>query len=267
MAPPWTVLAALLYIPPCTSRVHIRSLERPGGYLTRRMFEAGDLRRRGARVGMVWADDRERMDSIVDDDIPLPEHRLDLYTITGVHGIKGEVKTHMLTDASVEEWDRTWIRHPRSGAAKEIEVESNRETILKGGRVENIMKIAGVNTRESALEYIGASIFVDGTEDFEVPSDEDEEEVDPGWPEMWDRIESTQDLIGFYAVEASTEQVIGKVESVESNGYQDLLVLRYLEENTKGKSGTFMVPFVEPLVPVIDCEDRMIVLTQMEGLY
>ena len=45
--------------------------------------------------------------------------------------------------------------------------------------------------------------------------------------------------------------------------YAMLLVgFRYVD-----KEGTFLVPFAEALVPIIDTEEKMIVLADIEGLF
>eukprot|EP00466_Bigelowiella_natans_P014640 jgi/Bigna1/126998/aug1.3_g1706 len=207
--------------------------------------------------------------------VPSPEDRLDIYAITSTHGLKGHLKAQMLTDSHMEEWDRLWIRYQR-GDPREILIEENRETVAKGGRSESIIKIKDVDSLDEARELVGGSIFVDALEEFVGEFDDDADDgIESLWPEMWDKIESTSDLIGYYTVLASTQEVIGQIEGIESNGIQDLLVIRYVEEGENGDDGeatdsskkTFLVPFVEALVPIVDTEEKMVVLAEIEGLY
>jgi len=189
-----------------------------------------------------------------------PEHRLSLYAITGAHGLKGEVKARMLTDSFLDEWDQAWLAHPRL-SPRPIQVQNERETV-KGGQSESIIKIAGIDSIDEAKAIVGGSIFVDADEDFGEPVEDIDDSEEVPWPEMWDHIEDASEVIGFSALQASTEQVVGEVESIIDNGIQDILVLKYYD-----KEGTFMVPFVEPLVPIVDVDERMIVLADIQGLF
>mmetsp|Transcript_20184 Transcript_20184/g.28159 ORF Transcript_20184/g.28159 Transcript_20184/m.28159 type:complete len:299 (-) Transcript_20184:76-972(-) len=223
-------------------------------------------RYRGRRnlEGRADAEDDIVKGSAENERVPNKENWLDLYAVTATHGLKGEVKASMLTDSHIEEWDHIWFRHPRSGSPVRISVAENTE-LAKSGRIESIIKIEGSDSKEVAQDFVGGTIFVDATEDFDSNLAEEDAEDDDKWPEMWDRIESAKDVVGFHVLLAATEKVIGQVEDVESNGFQDLLVIRYHEEAEK--EGTFLVPFVEALVPIIDTEEEMVVLAEIEGLY
>jgi 16S rRNA processing protein RimM len=65
-------------------------------------------------------------------------------------------------------------------------------------------------------------------------------------------------LVGLFVVDESGDE-IGVVESVLSGPGQDRLVV-------KGARGTFEVPFVDALVPVVDLEKGRVVIVAIPGL-
>ena len=80
----------------------------------------------------------------------------------------------------------------------------------------------------------------------------DRRDLDDG--EFW-----VEDLVGCDVVGQDGES-IGVVESVEFGAAQDRLAVRT-------EAGRFEVPFVDAIVPEVDLERRIVVVTPPEGLF
>ncbi len=105
-----------------------------------------------------------------------------------------------------------------------------------------LVEFAEITDRSGADLLKGTSFTIEAAERRDLDDDE-------FWPD---------DLVGCAAVdEAGTP--IGVIEAVEFGAAQDRLVLRT-------DAGRFEVPFVDAIVPTIDLEARVVVLTPPAGL-
>jgi 16S rRNA processing protein RimM len=163
----------------------------------------------------------------------IAEERVLLGRITGVHGLKGEVKIiaytgqpediaayGVLTGANGE-------RHFRISAIRSV----------KGGTV--IAILDGISDRDEAEKLRGTDLYVSRTA---LPLPEDDDEY------------YHSDLIGLKAISPDGE-TIGKILAVHSFGAGDLLEVRF-----EGEGQAQLIPFENAHVPRIDLDARQAVV-------
>lgn len=154
------------------------------------------------------------------------------------HGINGAVVVRPLTDDP----ERRWV----PGAA----FLSNAEppvvlTVAEASpyRGDLLVRFVEVDDRTGAEALRGTSFTIDAADRRELGDDE-----------FW-----VEDLVGCDVVDQDGKS-IGVVESVEFGAAQDRLVVRT-------EAGRFEVPFVDAIVPEVDLERRIVIVTAPEGLF
>jgi 16S rRNA processing protein RimM len=157
--------------------------------------------------------------------------RILLGTITGVHGIRGEVVIKAYTQA------------PENIAAYGplVDRSGKRSFIIKVKRLTSIGVVAhieGITTRTAAQELKGIELHVDRDR----------------LPAIADSEFYYADLIGLTAVDCRGT-TIGEIVSVANYGAGDLLEIRLL-----GRMATELIPFAEAFVPQIDFAARRAVV-------
>lgn len=164
------------------------------------------------------------------------EERVCLGAIVGVHGIKGEVKVKSFTEI-----DRDIDRY----GELENEAGSQKFTIKVTGRSKELLrvKVKGCDDRNLAETLVGNGLYVKRS----LLPQLDEEEF------------YHADLIGLDVKEASTQELIGKVNAVYNFGAGDLIELKI------SNGGTLeMLPFTKQYVPVVNIKDGFIIVEMIQ---
>ena len=160
-----------------------------------------------------------------------------LGVITGVHGIRGEVRVKSFTGDP----DAIWSYGPLLLGETGKTVEVLRFRSSKGGFV---VALEGVNDRNAAEKLKGAELKID--RDALPP-------VEPG--EYYH-----EDLAGL-CVRTVDGREVGTIVRVENFGAGDLLEVRLA-----GKKETQFLPFGASSVPEVNIEDGFVVVDPPEGL-
>jgi len=162
----------------------------------------------------------------------IAEEKVLLGRITGVHGLKGEVKII------------TYTGEPEDIAAYGALTGANGERLrisaissVKGGTV--IATLHGISDRDEAEKLRGTDLYVSRTA---LPPPEDDDEY------------YHSDLIGLKAVSPDGE-TIGKIIAVHNFGAGDLLEIRF-----EGERQAQLIPFENTHVPRIDLNARQAVV-------
>ncbi len=153
--------------------------------------------------------------------------------ITGVHGLKGEVKIAAYT-AEPEDIATYGALSSADGACV-FRISVIRS--VKGGTV--IATLHGVTNREEAEKLKGTDLYVSRTV---LPPPEDDDEY------------YHSDLIGLNAVSPDGE-TIGKIVAVHNFGAGDLLEVRF-----EGERQAQLIPFETAHVPRVDLDARQAVV-------
>ena len=154
------------------------------------------------------------------------------------HGINGAVVVRPLTDDP----EHRWVPGAEfvSDAVPAVEF-----TVVEAipYRDDLLVRFVEVADRTTAEALRGTSFTIDA---------EDRRDLDDG--EFW-----VEDLVGCGVVDQDGES-IGVIESVEFGAAQDRLAVRT-------EAGRFEVPFVDAIVPEVDLERGIVVVTPPEGLF
>jgi 16S rRNA processing protein RimM len=154
------------------------------------------------------------------------------------HGINGAVIVRPLTDDP----ENRWV----AGAEFESDAEAPRSyTVVDASpyRHDLLVRFAEVVDRSGAEALRGTSFTIDA---------DDRRDLDEG--EFW-----VEDLVGCAVVDGDGSSM-GVVDHVVFGAAQDRLAVR-------SDSGIVEVPFVDAIVPNIDLEGRVVVVTPPEGLF
>jgi 16S rRNA processing protein RimM len=195
---------------------------------------------------------------------------IELGTIVGPHGVRGEVKLSSTTDFSVT---RLCATQPTIKHLKLPTRRSPREIVLLQGRSQlkdsmYILKFEGIGTRDDATKLKGSTLYAREEEE-KPPMEEDEYMV--------------SDLIGLNVFLQDDEDgnngaSIGKVngvvlqEDVTSTGSPvslgyDFLEISLLSSSSEEEQQLVMIPFVPQIVPHVDIkENRCIYINPPKGL-
>ena len=162
------------------------------------------------------------------------DERVLLGRITGVHGLKGEVKIAAFT-ADPED---VAAYGPLSNADGSITVEIASLRPAGGGAI--VARLRGVADRNAAERLRGTELFVPRS--VLPPADADDGEY------------YHSDLIGLSAISPSGEP-LGEIVAVHNYGAGDLLELRPLNARQ-----TLLIPFESAYAPHVDLETRCITI-------
>jgi 16S rRNA processing protein RimM len=156
------------------------------------------------------------------------------------HGVTGELRIRPLTDRPEERFgplERCVLWEPITGDRRPCRIAScrlDRDTVL--------MRVAGVNTAESAAGLVGRLLAVEAREAFPPP---------PGHFYPWQ-------LAGV-RVETREGREVGRFLGVESGAAQDLWVIG-------AGARTWLVPAVPEIVLDVDVAAGRVVIDPPEGL-
>ena len=153
--------------------------------------------------------------------------------ITGVHGLKGEVKIAAYTADPGDIAAYGVLSSADGGRCFHISAIRS----VKGGSV--IVALRGVSNRDEAEELRGTDLYVPRAA---LPPPEGDDEY------------YHSDLIGLNAVSPDGE-IIGKIIGVHNFGAGDLLEVRF-----EGERQALLIPFENAHVPCIDLDARQVVV-------
>ena len=163
------------------------------------------------------------------------KERVCLGVITGVHGIRGEVKVKSFT---VDDRD--------VGAYGTLEnKDASKKYVLKvTGRSKELLrcKINGINDRNAAEALIGTELYVDRSV----------------FPELEEDEYYLADLIGLKVLEQSSNEQIGSVAGVYNFGAGDILEIK-----VDATSKLEMLPFTKEYVPVVKVKEGFVVVSSV----
>jgi len=199
------------------------------------------------------------------DDVPLDDLVL-IGQITGAHGVKGHVKVRPLTDEGERRFGEPGPRFlgpdPQTLGAKlrrpsEVVLESGRKILLKGLEAW-IIRLEGVKTREEADGLAGHVLYIHV---------DDREEIEE------DGAFYVQELLGLevFLPNAQDPETVGElvgtiVDVHDGTGTYDCLRIRRKESDEQGEMITSLIPFAKDIVPYVDLEDGVVLITPPEGL-
>lgn len=169
------------------------------------------------------------------------EPLLEIGKIVTAHGLKGEVRVYPNSDfpERFEVPGMRWMLRPGATEAEPIELISG---YLLGGKGLYVLQLAGITDRTQAEALHGCKLLVPASERPALEAGEFH----------------VADLIGLTVFDQATQALVGIVTNVLPAG-QDLL------EVTR-EQGKVLIPFVEPIVPIVDLEQGRIEITPPPGL-
>jgi 16S rRNA processing protein RimM len=165
--------------------------------------------------------------------LPKPDH-LEIGKIVGAHGIRGELRVHPSTDfpERLEKKGGRWMLRPNQSQPERVQ-------LLRGYYQDG--KGLYINAAESLR---GCVLMVDSSDR--------------------PRIEKGEflviDLIGLPVYDQATQTLVGVVRNMLSAGNDLLEVIQ------EGRAEPILIPFVEPIVPVVDIKAGRIEITPPPGL-
>lgn len=152
------------------------------------------------------------------------------------HGLKGEVTVQVHTDSPQERFVK--------GATFDTQPAATGPLTIRSARVHNGIQLL-------AFEEAADRTAAEALRNVKLHASPDDLVEDDAWYE--------EDLLGF-TVRLGDGTVVGTVKGLESREVQDLLIV-------DGADGyDILVPFVEEIVPEIDEDERVVVLTPPPGL-
>lgn len=161
--------------------------------------------------------------------------------IVNFHGIKGEAKVGC--SKSQQDFflslDTVYLKNNNNDYTP-LYIES-----VRPNKNLMIVKFEGIDSINDILEYKGSLLFVDEAVIRETLND-DEFLID--------------ELVGLEVFDNSDGKKLGFVIGVSNNGASDLISVK-----TNSKK-ICLIPFVKAIVPVVDIENKKIMINNLEGL-
>ena len=164
--------------------------------------------------------------------------------ITSPQGINGKVKVKSLSDFEERftKSGKRWVQK-ENGAIRELELTSG---FKKPGKESFIITFKGINNRKQAEDLKEHKILV---------------KID-AIPQLKKEEFHLTELVNLKVKIQENNQlkVIGKVVNLE-NEKNNLLVINLLQNNKE-----VLIPFVKEIVPVVDIQNKFIIITPPTGL-
>ena len=160
--------------------------------------------------------------------------------ILNFHGIKGDAKVGFSKNQQdfFMSLDTVYLKDKQNYIALEIESVKPHKSIL-------IVKFKDIDSINDILQYKGHLLFVEETVIRE-NLDEDEFLID--------------ELVGLDVLDNNDGSKLGFVIGVSNNGASDLISVK-----TNSKK-ICLIPFVKAIVPVVDIQNKKIMINNLEGL-
>ena len=183
---------------------------------------------------------------------PSPTDWLTIGRIVGPHGLNGEVRVYPDTDfpQRFQQPGERWLLKPGRPTPEPIKLVKGR---FQEGKGLYILKLAGINHRDQAEALRDAQLLVSAA---------DRLPLEPGEFHVGD-------LLGLTVYLQATGEQVGTVVDIYRAG-NDLLQVALTQSDRLGETQdtprTVLIPFVEPIVPVVDLPQGRIEINPPAGL-
>jgi len=170
------------------------------------------------------------------------EERLLVGKITGVHGLKGDLKVHSYAETLdvYRAGHSILVRSPdKAERAYVIERAKPHKKVV-------LLSLRGISTIQSAEDFIGSDLFV----------------KKGSLPELEKGTYYWFDIIGL-SVFLKDNTFIGNIESIIPTGGHDIYVVKCSDKN-EGRE--ILIPAIETVVIAIDLENKRMTVDLPEGL-
>ena len=175
-----------------------------------------------------------------------PDGWMEIGSIVGAQGIKGEVKVYPNSDFP-ERFERAgerWLWGSQDVQPRSIQLQKGYQIPGKGLYV---VQLEGIGDRSQAEKLRGQMLLLPTTDR----------------PRLLPGEYHSQDLIGLPVFHQVTGLEIGIVADIFTAGHEILVVSAAQED---GKTAEAMIPFVKEIVPVVDVPNRRIEILPPPGL-
>jgi 16S rRNA processing protein RimM len=188
------------------------------------------------------------MTNIPSKSVPLvpPDGWMEIGSIVGAQGIKGEVKVYPNSDfpERFEQAGERWLWGARDTEPRSIQLQKGYEI---PGRGLYVVQLAGIHDRTQAENLRGQMLVLPITDRPRLASEE----------------YHSQDLIDLPVFDQVTGVQIGIVADIFTAGHEILVVNA---PNDDHKTTEVMIPFVKEIVPIVDIPNRRIEILPPPGL-
>ncbi|MCC0177211.1 ribosome maturation factor RimM [Waterburya agarophytonicola K14] len=197
---------------------------------------------------------------------------LEVGTITSPQGLKGELRVYPDSDFPERfiQAGKRWVRDPKTSQVKEVQLRGGRYI---AGKNLYVIKLEGVESRETAEEFRDYELLVDKSDRPKLKNDE----------------YHVSDLVGLEVYHQETQENLGVVIDLYSAG-NDLLEIQLhkqpeleVKQDTdlsqisrrskrkkyrpkSNKPLTIFIPFVREIVPIVDISNNKIEISPPDGL-
>ncbi|EAZ93109.1 ribosome maturation factor RimM [Crocosphaera chwakensis] len=177
---------------------------------------------------------------------------LEIGTIVGARGLKGELKVLSSTDfpERFEIPGERWLQSPNHPSPQPIKLISGKSV---AGKNLYIVRLEGIETRNQAEILRGYKLLI----------------IDQELPELEEEEYHVSQLIDLEVYHHKTGEKIGIVVDLFTTGH-DLLEIKLINNSEKkdkeNKDKTVLIPFVYEIVPVVDIEQNRIEINPPKGL-
>ena len=175
-----------------------------------------------------------------------PDGWMEIGSIVGAQGIRGEVKVHPNSDfpERFEQAGERWLWGSQDLEPRSIQLKKGYEI---PGRNLYVVQLDGIFNRNQAENLKGQMLLLPTTDRPKLRSGE----------------YHSQDLIGLPVFHQVTGVEVGVVTDIFTAGHE-ILVISAVQAD--GKTAEAMVPFVKEIVPVVDIANRRIEILPPAGL-
>jgi 16S rRNA processing protein RimM len=175
-----------------------------------------------------------------------PDGWMEIGSIVGAQGIKGEVKVHPNSDfpERFEQAGERWLWGSQDLEPRSIQLKKGYEI---PGRNLYVVQLDGIFNRNQAENLKGTMLLLPATDRPKLRSGE----------------YHSQDLIGLPVFHQATGVEVGVVTDIFTAGHE-ILVVSAAQAN--GKMAEAMIPFVKEIVPIVDVANRRIEILPPAGL-
>jgi 16S rRNA processing protein RimM len=175
-----------------------------------------------------------------------PDGWMEIGSIVGAQGIKGEVKVHPNSDfpERFEQAGERWLWGSQDLEPRSIQLKKGYEI---PGRNLYVVQLDGIFNRNQAENLRGQMLLLPTTDRPKLRSGE----------------YHSQDLIGLPVFHQVTGVEVGVVTDIFTAGHEILVVSA---TQADGKMAEAMIPFVKEIVPIVDLANRRIEILPPAGL-
>ena len=175
-----------------------------------------------------------------------PDGWMEIGSIVGAQGIKGEVKVHPNSDfpERFEQAGERWLWGSQDTEPQSIQLKKGYEI---PGRNLYVVQLEGIFNRNQAENLRGKMLLLPTTDRPKLRSGE----------------YHSQDLIGLPVFHRETGVEVGVVTDIFTAGHEILVISA---AQTNGKMAEAMIPFVKEIVPIVDVANRRIEILPPAGL-